>query len=37
MRGLSASLSWSWGGKPPEQKQRRQSGDQAQPEGTPGP
>ena len=37
MRGLSGSLSWSWGGKPPEQKQRRQSSDQAQPEGTPGP
>ena len=37
MRGVSASLSWSWGGKPPEQKQRRQSSDQPQQEGTPGP
>ena len=36
-RGVSASLSWAWGGKPPEQKQRRQSSDQAQPEGAPGP
>ena len=37
MRSVSASLSWSWGGKPPEQKQRRQSSDQPQQEGTPGP
>jgi outer membrane receptor for ferrienterochelin and colicin len=36
-RSVSASLSWAWGGKPPEQKQRRQSSDQAQPESTPGP
>jgi outer membrane receptor for ferrienterochelin and colicin len=36
MRSVSASLSWSWGGKPPEQKQRRQSSDQPQQEGTPG-
>jgi hypothetical protein len=36
-RSVSASLSWSWGGKPPEQKQRKQSSDQASPEGAPGP
>jgi outer membrane receptor for ferrienterochelin and colicin len=36
MRGVSASLSWAWGGKPPEQKQRKQSSEQAQPESTPG-
>jgi outer membrane receptor for ferrienterochelin and colicin len=36
MRSVSASLSWSWGGKPPEQKQRRQSSDQPQQEGAPG-
>jgi hypothetical protein len=36
-RSVSASLSWSWGGKPPEQKQRKQSSDQPGPESTPGP
>ena len=36
MRSASASLSWSWGGKPPEQKARRQSGDQPQ-QDAPGP
>jgi hypothetical protein len=35
-RGVSASMSWSWGGKPPEQKQRRQTSDQPQ-QDTPGP
>ena len=30
MRSVSASLTWSWGGKPPEEKQRRQHGDQPQ-------
>ena len=37
MRSVSASLSWSWGGKPPEQRTRRQSSDQPQPESAPGP
>jgi outer membrane receptor protein involved in Fe transport len=27
VRGVSGSLTWSWGGKAPEQKQRRQHGD----------
>ena len=30
MRYVSASLTWSWGGKPPEEKQRRQHSDQPQ-------
>ena len=30
MRSVSASLTWSWGGKPPEEKQRRQHSDQPQ-------
>ena len=36
MRGVSASVTWAWGGKPPEEKQRRQHGDQPQ-QDTPGP
>ena len=36
IRYVSASLTWSWGGKPPEEKQRRQHGDQPQ-QDTPAP
>jgi outer membrane receptor protein involved in Fe transport len=34
-RSVSGSLTWSWGGKPPEEQQRRQHGEQPQPD-TPG-
>jgi len=34
-RSASASLTWNWGGKPPEEKQRRQRSDQPQ-QDTPG-
>jgi outer membrane receptor protein involved in Fe transport len=31
VRGVSGSLTWSWGGKPPEEKERRQHIDRPQP------
>jgi outer membrane receptor protein involved in Fe transport len=36
-RGFSATLLWLWGGKPPQQKRRLQSGEAPSPGETPGP